>query len=256
MFNLNEEGNGHVGAMFKFDRIATEALLEVGEEVELTMYGEIRDTTWFVATDVIRVIAPKMRSYGEGTTMPAGGDISISWTNPESPRLASSDVVFSADDGETWTVVATDVRGTQVNWRLPSVDVEAAHLRVIAKDAEGNTIGYDTIDEPFAISSEVTSVQNPAIPRTWALNQNAPNPFNPQTKIEFALPRNAETTLKIFDSRGRVVRTLVAGELEAGYHTVIWSGEDDGGRQVASGVYFYRLVAGDFTAKKSMVLLK
>ncbi len=70
---------------------------------------------------------------------------------------------------------------------------------------------------------------------------NHPNPFNPMTVIRFALPTTQDVELSVFDVRGQRVRTLVHGTMPAGHHEVTWQGRDEGGRQVASGTYFYRL---------------
>ena len=94
------------------------------------------------------------------------------------------------------------------------------------------------------------------LPRVYALDQNVPNPFNPSTTIAFALPQPGNTMLRIYDLRGRVVRTLISRDMEAGFHTVTWRGKDDEGRQVASGVYFYKIESGDYEARKRMILLK
>jgi tetratricopeptide (TPR) repeat protein len=86
-----------------------------------------------------------------------------------------------------------------------------------------------------------TNVRN--VPTEYALSQNFPNPFNPQTMIQYQLPEASHITVKIYNLFGQEVRTLVAGHREAGYHSEIWDGRDDFGRRVASGVYFYRLSA-------------
>lgn len=70
-----------------------------------------------------------------------------------------------------------------------------------------------------------------------------PNPFNPATTISYQLVDNARVALVVFDIRGRLIRTLVDGERPAGYHSVIWQGTDSAGRKVASGLYFYRMIA-------------
>lgn len=80
-----------------------------------------------------------------------------------------------------------------------------------------------------------------ALPETVTLAQNYPNPFNPSTAIGFALPGDGEVRLRVFDVLGRPVRTLVAGRRPAGTHEVVWDGRDDGGAEVAGGVYVYRL---------------
>jgi hypothetical protein len=94
------------------------------------------------------------------------------------------------------------------------------------------------------------------IPGGYVLQQNYPNPFNAGTAITFALPRRSEVTLAVYDVLGREVVQLSRERWEAGPHTLRWSGDDASGRPVASGVYIYRLTAGDFTAARSMVLLR
>jgi flagellar hook assembly protein FlgD len=94
------------------------------------------------------------------------------------------------------------------------------------------------------------------VPARYELLQNFPNPFNPVTKIFFALPQKSRVGLVIYDAAGRRVRVLVNGEMESGLHSVIWNGQNERGRRVASGVYFYRLLAGDFEQTKKMLLLK
>jgi hypothetical protein len=102
-----------------------------------------------------------------------------------------------------------------------------------------------------------TSVPND-VPSTerMVLHQNRPNPFNPITNIKFNLPSKSKATLKIYDIAGREVRTLVDGTLENGEHSITWFGKDNNGRDVTSGVYFYRLDAGKETSTKKMVLLR
>jgi hypothetical protein len=104
-----------------------------------------------------------------------------------------------------------------------------------------------------------TDVPAPEIeaPPISALHQNVPNPFNPTTAMEFDLARASHVRLTVFDVAGQSVRTLVDGRFEAGRNRrVIWDGLDASGRRVPSGVYFYRLDAGDFTATRKMVVLK
>ena len=89
-----------------------------------------------------------------------------------------------------------------------------------------------------------------------SLAQNYPNPFNPQTSIAFSLKQRSNVSLKIYDVAGALVRELVNEARAAGSYSVKWDGRDERGQQAASGVYFYKLVAGEFTSTKKMVLLK
>ncbi|MBC8424344.1 hypothetical protein H8E07_09495 [bacterium] len=103
---------------------------------------------------------------------------------------------------------------------------------------------------------ETTAVGDQEMPRAFALGHARPNPFNPSTTIGFALPRTGHVELKIYDVAGRLVRRLVDGEMPAGHHAAVWRGENDQGRQVASGTYYYLLDCGDFTETRKMTLVK
>jgi hypothetical protein len=89
------------------------------------------------------------------------------------------------------------------------------------------------------------------LPYTFALSQNNPNPFSRTTSIQFTLPISGYTTLDIYDVTGRIVATLVDGEVQAGVHSVVWDRKD-----AASGVYFYRLESGERSLTKKMVVLR
>ncbi|MGC9093959.1 MAG: T9SS type A sorting domain-containing protein, partial [Bacteroidota bacterium] len=89
------------------------------------------------------------------------------------------------------------------------------------------------------------------------ISQNYPNPFNPTTTIKFGVPKASPVTLEIYNILGEKVRTLLNGEnFEPGYWTVNWDGKDNAGLSVPSGIYFYRIVAGDFVKTMKMMMLK
>jgi hypothetical protein len=94
-------------------------------------------------------------------------------------------------------------------------------------------------------------------PLSFALYQNVPNPFQgASTRIVFSLPQAEDAQLRVFDVQGRLVRTLVNGRVNAGRHMIDWNGRNDLNREVASGVYFYRLSAGEKEATRKLVFLK
>ncbi len=114
---------------------------------------------------------------------------------------------------------------------------------------------YDVIT--FLQNTVDAPVGTPPTPRQTTLSQNYPNPFNPSTSIEFTVRDRTRVSLKIYDVSGQLVRTLIEGDRAAGeVHRVTWDGRNDAGQAVSSGIYFYRLVASDFTQTRKMVLLK
>jgi hypothetical protein len=94
------------------------------------------------------------------------------------------------------------------------------------------------------------------LPEKISLAQNYPNPFNPTTNINFGLPNGSNVKLDIFNTLGQKVRTLTNGYFDAGYHSLMWDGKSDNGSEISSGVYYYRLTAGDFRISRKMTILK
>jgi len=95
----------------------------------------------------------------------------------------------------------------------------------------------------------------PTVQTSFELQQNSPNPFNPETKIAFSIDEAAHVELAIYNVKGQKVRTLVNEEMQAGSHTQMWNGMNDNNQSVSSGVYFYSLKVNDRVETKKMVLM-
>jgi flagellar hook assembly protein FlgD len=120
----------------------------------------------------------------------------------------------------------------------------------------GEQYGY-YISAVLASGEEVTSnTVNVRVPTgSFALHQNAPNPFRSRTAISLELPEPAHASLSIYDPQGRLVRQLFNGDLPGGLRHMEWDGRDGNGAPVSSGVYFYALRAGLHHATKKLILL-
>ena len=129
--------------------------------------------------------------------------------------------------------------------------------------AVGQSEGTDHIEtggfwawSPWGVFVGVEEQVPELVPNTYVLYQNYPNPFNPETRISYQLPRAGQVSLVIFNVTGQVVRRLVDGDQTPGSHVLTWNGVDELGRPVASGIYFYQLIAGEFREVRKMLLLK
>ena len=113
------------------------------------------------------------------------------------------------------------------------------------------------VDDVF-LGSEFVSVEdtNPDLPSNYALDENYPNPFNPTTKIAYQLPRQGNVRIEIYNMLGQKVRMLLSEHKEPGVYHAIWDGRNDSGAQVSSGIYLYRMVAGDYVKVRKMILMK
>jgi hypothetical protein len=97
----------------------------------------------------------------------------------------------------------------------------------------------------------------PLEPVQFCLNQNYPNPFNPETIIRYSLPKKSQIEIVVFNAIGQRVRVLHRGQMNAGYHEIVWNGRDDLGQPVSSGVYICRLKASkELIATRKMIFLK
>jgi hypothetical protein len=97
---------------------------------------------------------------------------------------------------------------------------------------------------------------DPTVRVSTTLRGNFPNPFNPETSIAFTMAYEGHVNIEVFNIRGQRVATVLNENRPAGNNTVVWKGTDDEGRQVGSGIYFYRMTTGDFTSTRRMVLMK
>jgi hypothetical protein len=120
-------------------------------------------------------------------------------------------------------------------------------------DGNKDSVGGDAFILSFRTAKSSTGIaqHNDLLPTEYELAQNFPNPFNPKTDIQFSLPRSSRTTLKIYDILGREVATLLNDNLAAGRYSVSFDASS-----LPSGVYFYRIVASEFSAVKKMMLTK
>ncbi len=107
-----------------------------------------------------------------------------------------------------------------------------------------------------SIATSVNRNNGKGIPDDFALGQNYPNPFNPTTHISYQLPTNAHVTIAVFNTNGQEIKTLVDKEMNTGYHNTIWDGTNNAGETVSSGLYIYKIKAGNFTDIKKMMLLQ
>ena len=110
---------------------------------------------------------------------------------------------------------------------------------------------YKITSKDYILSSGSLALKYNPTPLEFELNQVYPNPFNPKTTFSFVLPMETEVSLSIYNLQGREVTTLISGSMNAGYHSVIWNAN-----QYSSGVYFVKMVAGEYVTTQKLMLVK
>jgi hypothetical protein len=192
---------------------------------------------------------------------PAGGEafapgdtVDIRWTAADNKQVDSISIFYSENAGRDYSLIARgEPNDSLYRWIAPEIASDSCLIRVVAFDP-GKLAGEDMCDGFFSIRVTTGVDDLPAI--AFALRQNYPNPFNPSTTIEYSLAKTGPVDIAIFDVNGRKVRTLAGGIERQGTHKAVWNGKNDRGMPVASGVYFYRLTAGEFTQIRKMILLR
>jgi len=200
------------------------------------------------------------------------------WTTKSRMRHPRATHATSLDNGKIYVIGGMLAAGTDGPWppyaivdeydpildawaMKPSTHTERWGLAARTVGGKIYTFGgadlwsnrLSTVEE-YDPAVDITSVgesNNPSLPVEYSLSQNYPNPFNPTTTIEFSVPRSSYVTLKVFSFLGEEVATLAGQDFTAGSYRVAWNPKD-----VASGVYVYRLVAGSFVETKKMLLLR
>ncbi|UCE19113.1 MAG: T9SS type A sorting domain-containing protein, partial [Gemmatimonadota bacterium] len=153
-------------------------------------------------------------------------------------NLGSSRWMLLIDIGEDAVQVTWDISHLPDELTITArVDSREIDMRKVEELSVSGKTSFEIVVEP--------------LPQQYALHQNYPNPFNPDTEIGFTLPQATHVTLTVYNILGQVMAELIDSEMEAGYHSVLWNGEN-----AVSGIYFYSMKAKDFSETKKMVLMK
>lgn len=220
-----------------------------GHEVTLTL--NVRDALGAILRTV-QVVVPD--------TFQAGW---VSWSGIALDVAANSTLIFT-----TYLVGGFDVNQYTASHGADFNQGYTSGIRYV-KDGTGDAdmeawtdwTEHQSWDSAFRLEGVIqsaTSVDESGkhILARFELSQNYPNPFNPSTVISFQLPAASEVQLVIYNTMGQLVKHVASGAFSSGTHQALWDGTDDFGRRVASGSYFYQLIAGDFQSTRRMLFIK
>lgn len=195
---------------------------------------------------VIESEATNIKHYG--FVLPNGDQLLALWTDG---------AAVEEDPGVTTTLILPGLSDQTVT----GIDVlNGFQQEMITEVENGNLVIRDLVvkDYPVILSSSasVVGIATDGSPFTFALFQNYPNPFNSQTTMTYELKENAQVSFKIYNILGQLVRTLVDEKQVEGRHSIQWNGKDQKGRDLASGLYFYKLETADFVKVRKMLLIR
>lgn len=168
--------------------------------------------------------------------------IDSSWAT-QSAKKAPDKVVITAEMGQKIEMVGNRMR-------FLTLDAVSEEVRVFLESIEW--VELPSFFSPF----DKIAMERSEVPTHFELLQNYPNPFNLSTVIGYTLPEASEVRLEIFNLAGQRIACPFEGEQSGGRHQITWDGTDDHDNVVATGVYFLRLTAGDFSSVKKMNLVK
>ncbi len=186
--------------------------------------------------------------------------IAYDWFDEDSLQFVMREI-FPDTTGVSVNMNKGDSRLEIINFQVDSEYVDTNCDIAVFLQSQGSKTVLGALTSPLydltpiSITGDDTKVR---LPQSVQLRQNYPNPFNPQTRIDYAVPegKSREVDLAIYTMRGVHVKTLVSGIKAPGRYSVTWNGKDEGGRDVGSGIYFYRLRVGDIVKNAKMLLVK
>jgi len=184
-----------------------------------------------------------------GTATEAG--IELSWTEIVEEEAKYYTVYRSIGDGAGFSPLENTIGTDYLDSELSVLGAYAYYVTATDfSEQEGE------ISNEYSILITGLDGLSGAIPKVFALDQNFPNPFNPTTRINYQLPIAGNVVVEVYNLRGEIVTTLVDENMQAGFHSVEWNGLTSSGNQISSGVYLYRIQAGDFNKVRKMIMLK
>ena len=213
-----------------------------------------KESTYLIINGYLRV-TPIHSVLSNGKWIPIG-ELSVGdpLTNSEGKDIDIENViavkelvdVYNFEVNPYHTYVA---EGYVVHNRKPDKKLDIGLNSAQEKNLKGSTYYFSS--ENDAVVEEA-----PPTPNTFRLSQNYPNPFNPTTTIRFDLPKAVHVRLYVYNVHGQLIATIVDQYMAEGQKEVSWAGKDNGGLAVSCGIYFYRLIAGNFVQTKKMALLR
>jgi hypothetical protein len=219
--------------------------------VLITLWGKQNDVfAQGMNQDPFSITSPVATALRSAGARVVDGDAVLKWETTFEEGVSGFQVVRSEDEAGVYTNITKeliaargDPKGSRYEYRDTAIRPNRTYwykLVEVTPDGDGFQFG------PYSVSFKVTN----------ALEQNMPNPFNPVTTIKYSIAQDIDVSLVVYDVSGRRVRTLVDNHQRADVYKVTWDGVNDQGQRVASGMYFYKLVAGKFVQTRKMMLLK
>ncbi len=245
-----------------------------GDEITITGTVEEYDPAWHFKYDnntkLINISSISVESTGNSMSALAVGTADLAQDadeveSYEGVLVSVGDVTVTSVNSYDWSVV--DGSGVECLIDDDMATMEANSF--MSGLEEGTTLTNVTGIFNFSFGTYKLQIRDMAdlgqlginddfagIAREFALYPNFPNPFNPETRIRFQLAENSDVKLIVYDVLGRKIRTLVSDRMDAGHHIINWNGLDDSGIDAASGMYIYRIKAGDFIDHRKMLLVR
>ena len=236
--------------------------------------GEYSDAFNFAGTDESATEGYDDRDELDPIVIDTGVNAYFVNTSPAGNKKLSYDVRSSTEPGHIWDLVVENATGnktTKLYWENMGSDekryialIDVTHNKRVDVSLLNEYTFYNSIETKFKVvageqtwvEDQINIIEN-SLPKEFALSQNFPNPFNPSTTIKFDVARSGYVKIKIYNILGQEIVTIADGFYETGRnYQVMWNGKDILGREAASGVYLYRLEAGNFVKTKKMLLIK
>jgi len=233
------DADGRPDLTLKFDRAAVELAVAEGDSVPVTVSGKIGNGC-FETTRAIRVIRGHVTAPAADAMLLGGSTVEVRWDTPAGIQVLSAALLWSSDDGTSWTLVAHDLPNNGgCSWIVPSAGTDRARVAVVLVESADET-GFDVngvlgVSDRFVITSPLaTNGANEA----FALHGSAPNPGTSMS-VSFSLPDAEPATLEIYDVGGREIRRMAV--VGAGRQVVSLGARG----AFAPGIYLVRLVRGE-----------
>ena len=191
---------------------------------------------------------PRFRPFGLAhfSATPQGRRVVLSW-EPADDRPRGSYRVYRGTSGGGYQILSGPPLDTTVrSFEDPTADADSSYTYKIGST---DPFGRETVVGPFSYQGRLTRVT------AW-LEARTPNPFRGSMELMYGVPRSAETSIRVFDLAGRLVRTLVEETAEPGIHSVTWDGKDQDGRDLPSGMYLCKLRTGRDQRSLKLTLLR